>query len=168
MTSRAAHRSEHDSRGVSADSEVSRGTRAARLAGGLTVAAGALAVLAATFLPVLRIEIAGRVRSEFDRTGWDLHGPALVLLALAALALLIGALRGSLPAALAVDACGLAVLGFAVIGDLPDVGTRDLVESVFTIGTARAGSGAQAEVVGGVLLLLGGGILGFAAWSAAD
>lgn len=168
MTSRAAHRSEHDSRGDSADSRLSRGARAARLAGGLIVAAGALAAFAATLLPVLRIEIAGRIADRFDRTGWDLHGPALVLLGLAVLGLLVPALRGSLPAALAVAACGLAVLGFAVIGDLPEVGTRDLVESVYTIGTARAGFGAKAEVLGGVLLLLGGGVLSFAAWSVSD
>lgn len=168
MTARAAHRSEHDSRGLPADSAPSGGVRAARLGGLLIVLAGVLAALAATVLPVLRIEIAGRIRDEFDRTGWDLHGPALVLLALAALALLAPALRGSLPAALAVAACGLAILGFAVIGDLPDVGTRDLVESVYTIGTARAGTGAKAEVLSGVLLLLGGGVLAFGAWSAAD
>jgi hypothetical protein len=163
MTSRAAHRSEHDSRGVAADSRLSRGVRAGRAAGLIAGLAGVAALVAATLLPVLRLEVANRIRPALDRSGWDLHGPALLLLAALALALLVLALRGSLPAALAVGAVGLAALGIAVLADLPDVGRTDLVQEPYALGTVQAGAGAFAEIVGGVLLLASGGALGFAA-----
>jgi hypothetical protein len=142
--------------------------RAGRWAGLIAGLAGAAALVAATLLPVLRLEVLGRVRPALDRTGWDLHGPALLVLAALALVLLALALRGSLPAALALGAAGLAVLAIAVLGDLPDVGRTDLVQEPYALGTVQAGAGAFAEIIGGVLLLGAGGALAFAAASSAD
>jgi hypothetical protein len=142
--------------------------RAGRWAGLIAGLAGVAALVAATLLPVLRIEVVGRVRPALDRTGWDLHGPALLVLGALALLALVLALRGSLPAALAVGAAGAAALAIAVLGDLPDIGRTDLVEEPYALGTVQAGAGAFAEIVGGVLLLAAGGALGFAAATAAD
>jgi hypothetical protein len=121
--------------------------------------AGCAALVAATFLPVLRVAVDGRVAASLDRTGWDLHGPALLLIAALGAALLPAALRGSLAAALGVGVAGLAALGIAVIGDLPDVGATGLVGEGLREGRGEAGVGAYLEVLGGVLLLVAGGVL---------
>ena len=93
--SNATRRIDDESSRQRAQSPVSRGAGVARSAAAVAVVAGALAGLAATVLPVLRIEIAGRVLSSLDRTGWDLHGLALLALAGLAALLLPAAARGS-------------------------------------------------------------------------
>lgn len=154
-----ARRTGDDSRGAQARSGVSRGPAALRRAAAAGVLAGAAAAVVATFLPVLRVAADRELLPELDRSGWDLHGPALVALALMAVVALPAASRGSVAAALAVCACGLAVLGLAVLDDLPEIGGKGLVGADLLEGVTRAGAGAYAEVLAGVLLLLGGGVL---------
>ncbi len=158
--SSASHRSDVEySRGDRAERDPSRGLSAARGALALCGIAGIAGLIAATLSPIRRIEVAGHVRAAFDRTGWDLRGPALLLVAAVALVLLVAALRGSRPAALGVAVCGLVAIGIAVVGDLPDIGDHGLVGERLVEGTVTAGVGAFAEVLGGVLLLLAGGVL---------
>lgn len=159
--SHATRRIDDDSSRQRPQSPVSRGARAARRAAAAAVLAGALAALAATILPVLRIEIAGRVESSLDRTGWDLHGPALLALAALAVVLLPAAVRGSGLAAAVIVVAGLGIVGIAAATDLPDVGDSGLVGAQLVEGTAKAGAGAFAEALAGVLLVLGGGVLAF-------
>ena len=159
--SNATRRIDDDSSRQRAQSPVSRGAGVARSAAAVAVVAGALAGLAATVLPVLRIEIAGRVLSSLDRTGWDLHGLALLALAGLAALLLPAAARGSGVAAAVIVVAGLGIVGIAAATDLPDVGDTGLVGARLIEGTARAGAGAYAEALSGVLLVLGGGVLAF-------
>jgi len=159
--SNATRRIDDDSSRQRAQSPVSRGAGAARRAAAAAVLAGALAALAATVLPVLRIEIAGRVQSSLDRTGWDLHGPALLALAALAVVLLPAAARGSGIAAAVIVVAGLGIIGITAGLDLPDVGDTGLVGARLIEGTAKAGAGAYAEALAGVLLVLGGGVLAF-------
>ncbi len=150
------------------DDEYSRGDGAerpaARARATLAVCAfiGIASLVVATVAPVLRVETAGRIDVALDRTGWDVHGPALLLIAVVALVLLGLALRGSVAAALALAVCGLTALGIAIAADLPDIGSTGLVGTRLLTGTTRAGPGAYAEILGGVLLLASGGILAFA------
>jgi hypothetical protein len=86
------------------------------LRAGLAVAAvvGALGVLIATVTAVIRITIGTTTRvapAASAQTGWDRHGPALLLLALLGLWLLAAALRGAL---LLFAGGGLLALGAAV------------------------------------------------------
>ncbi len=149
------------------DDEYSRGdgverqAPAARAALAVCALIGIASLVVATLAPVLRVETSGRIDTALDRTGWDVHGPALLLIAIVALPLLGLALRGSLAAALALAACGLTALGIAVAADLPDIGSTGLVGAQLLTGTTRAGLGAYAEILGGVLLLVAGGILAF-------
>lgn len=160
--SNAARRSGDDSSSVQAGSGVARGTAALRRAAAAAVLAGAAAAVVATFLPVLRVAADRVLAPELDRSGWDLHGPALIALALMALVALPAATRGVTVAALAVCASGLVVLGLAVLDDLPEVGEQGLVGPELLEGVTRAGAGAYVEVLAGVLLLLGGGVLALA------
>jgi hypothetical protein len=159
--SNATRRIDDDSSRHRAQSPVSRGAQAARRAATATVLVGALAALAATVLPVLRVEIAGAVQPALDRTGWDLHGPVLIALALLAVLLLPAAARGASGAAAVIVVAGLVIIGITVIADLPDVGDSGLVGARLIEGTAKAGAGAYAEALAGVLLVLGGGVLAF-------
>ena len=120
---------------------------------------GAAALIAATFLPVLRISIDDEVVSGLDRTGWDEHGAALLALAIFALALLRPALRGSRPAALAIALAGIAALAIAVASDLPDIGDTGALGNRLEAGKVGAGFGAYAETLGGILLVAAGGML---------
>ena len=159
--SNVTRRIDDDSSRQRAQSPVSRGAGAARRAAAVAVLAGALAALAATVLPVLRIEIAGRAQSALDRTGWDLHGPALIALAGLAVLVLPAAARGSGLAAAVIVVAVLGIVGITAATDLPDVGDTGLVGARLIEGTARAGAGAYAEALSGVLLVLGGGVLAF-------
>jgi hypothetical protein len=157
--SSVARRSGDDSSSHQAGSGAGRGVSAARRAGAAAVVAGAAAAVLATFLPVLRVAADRELVPALDRSGWDLHGPALIALALLAVVALPAAVRGAVAAALAICVSGLVVLGLAVLDDLPDVGTKGLVGADLLEGVTRAGAGAYVEVLAGVLLVLGGGVL---------
>lgn len=123
------------------------------------VAAGIAALVAATFLPVLRISVNERVVTALDRTGWDEHGAALLALAAFAALMLAALLRGDggVAPALAIALCGLAVIAVVAASDLPDVGDVGAVGTRLQSGKVGTGLGAYAEALGGVLLLAGGG-----------
>jgi len=73
-----------------------------RLAVALAGAAGVLLLVVATFTTVIQIRVGTVTRIQgLDTafTGWDRHGPALLLLALVALLMLAGAVRGARPRA---------------------------------------------------------------------
>ena len=131
------------------------------------VAAGVIALVAATFLPVLRISVDEGVVTSLDRSGWDEHGAALLALAVFAALMLAALLRGEggdengreagSAAALAIALCGVAVIAIVIASDLPDVGEVGAVGTRLRSGEVGTGLGAYAETLGGVLLLAGGG-----------
>ena len=99
-------------------------------------------------------------RPSLDRTGWDLHGPALIGLG--------DPRRRPAPRRRprrrprpprSSRSPGLVLLGIVLLGDLPDVDDTGLVGGRLVEGTLRAGAGAYAEALAGVLVLLGGGVL---------
>jgi hypothetical protein len=119
-------------------------------------AGGVALVVVATFTTVVGIRVGTTTRlAELDTelSGCDRHGAALLVLALLGAVMLVGAWRGSRPAALAVAATGLAALGIALIGDAPDVHDTGLVGSLYEDAVASPGAGFVCELVGGALLL---------------
>lgn len=155
----APRRVDDDSSTRAPDSQVSRGASAARRGAGAAVVLGALAAIAATVLPVLRVAVDRELQPALDRSGWDLHGPALIILAVLALLLLPAAVRGMTAAAGLITLCGAILLGIVLLGDLPDINDTGLVAKSLVEGTLRAGAGAYAEALAGVLIVLGGGVL---------
>jgi hypothetical protein len=123
-------------------------------------AVGALALVAATFATVIEIRVGTTTRLVQAQTvfsGWDRHGPALLLLAAFAALLLTGAARASRPAMAAVLVCGVAALGIALIWDLPDVHDTGEVGDLYSEASASPKAGYYLETAGGALLLLSGG-----------
>ncbi len=133
--------------------------RAALAAAGL---AGALLLIVATFTAIIEITVETTTRGvDLDATqsGWDRHGPALIVLALLALWLLAAALRGVRVAMTGLALTGLVALAIAVHWDRPHVHETGSVGEVYTEATAQPGTGYYLETLGGVLLVLSGSAL---------
>ncbi len=130
--------------------------RAALAAAGL---AGALLLIVATFTPIIKITVettTSGVDLDSAQSGWDRHGPALIVLALLALWLLTTALRGTRIAMTGLALAGLVALAIAVHWDRPHVHETGSVGEVYTEATAQPGTGYYLETLGGLLLLLSG------------
>lgn len=130
------------------------------VAAGLALLAVALLVLA-EFSTVLRVVVGSLETEKRTVSGGGNHGYALLVVAVAAVPLVLWALRGARAAAGGVAALGVAALLVALAIDLPD--TREsgkLPESVaFEDAQAQAGPGLTLEILGGVGLLVAGGLL---------
>jgi hypothetical protein len=124
-------------------------------------AAGAALLAAATFLAVIEIAVGGTsnlaARADTRLTGWERHGPALLLLGAFAAALAVGAARGARPAMAALVACGLAALVLVLVADLPDLDETGLIGALYADAEANPGPGWYAETAGALLLVLAGG-----------
>jgi hypothetical protein len=154
---------EHDSRAMPAPNratELPRGTRFALALAGL---AGVAALAAATAATVIRITVGTTTRLanlDTELSGWERHGPALLVIAAFALVMVLGALRGAPPAAVAVFACGLAALVVALGLDLPHLDDTGQVGRLYTDASAGPEVGFWLELLGGVLLVAcGSGLL---------
>jgi hypothetical protein len=133
--------------------------RAALAGAGL---AGALLLVVATFTTIIEITVETTTRGvDFDaaQSGWDRHGPALIVLALLALWLLAIALRGTRIAMTGLALTGLVALAIAVHWDRPHVHDTGSVGDVYEEATAEPGTGYYLETLGGVLLLVSGSAL---------
>jgi hypothetical protein len=97
--------------------------------------------------------------ADTSQSGWDRHGPALVLLALLALFLLAAALRGARVAMAGLIAVGIAVLAIAWLSDRPHIHDTGSVGDVYAEAVADPGAGYYLETLGGALVLLSGGAL---------
>src|SRR3954452_11886701 len=131
------------------------------LRGGLVVAglAGVAALVLATFSTVIRITVGTTTRlANLDTglSGWERHGPALLVIGAFALVMLVGALRGARPAMLAVVACGLAALVVALGLDLPHLDDTGQVGRLYADASAGPEIGFWLEVCGGALLVVCG------------
>jgi hypothetical protein len=128
-------------------------------------AAGVICLLLATFTTVIEIKVGTTTRlpgRDTHLSGWDRHGPALLIIAVFAAAMVAGALRGARPAMIALAVLGLVVLAIAVVGDVPDLNETGFIGEVYEDAAAVPEAGFYLETLGGVLLLAGGGILALA------
>jgi hypothetical protein len=106
--------------------------------------AGALLLVVATFATIIEITVETTTRGvDFDaaQSGWDRHGPALIVLALLALWLLTAALRGIRIAMTGVALTGIVALAIAVHWDRSHVHDTGSVGEVYTEATANPGTG---------------------------
>jgi hypothetical protein len=129
---------------------------------GLLVAglAGVGALVGATLTTVIRITVGTTTRLaslDTELSGWDRHGPALLVIAGFALVMLLGAYgRGARPAMAAVAVCGAAALVVALGFDLPHLDDTGQVGRLYDDASAAAAAGFWLEVAGGVLLVAAG------------
>lgn len=155
-----------------AEGDDSKGPNAARASSGviLTVRlvlavlglAGAVLLLVASFTTVIEITVGTTskvIDADTAQSGWDRHGPALILLGLLALFLLFAGLRGARVALTGLVVVGVASLAIAWAWDRPHVHDTGSVGEVYADATADPGTGYYLETLGGALLLLVGGSL---------
>jgi hypothetical protein len=132
-----------------------------RAIAGLLAVAGVALLVVAEFSVVVRVVVGSLETEKRVVTGHANHGYALLVVAVAALPMLLGALRGARAAAGALVALGAVALVVALAIDLPK--TREsgqLAESaVFEDARAQAGPGFVLEIAGGAALVLAGGLL---------
>src|SRR4051812_11545684 len=125
---------------------------------GLLIAgcAGVAALVAATFTTVIRITVGATTRLaalDTHLSGWDRHGPALLVIAAFALVMLVGAVRrGARPAVIAVIVCGAAALLVALAFDAPRLDDTGQVGRLYADASAGPGVGFWLELAGGALL----------------
>jgi hypothetical protein len=134
------------------------------LRGALTIAGltGAVLLVVASFTTIIAITVETTSRAlhaDTTQSGWDRHGPALILLALLALWLLAVALRGSRMAMAGLALAGIVSLVIAVSWDRPHIHDTGSVGDVYEQATADPGTGYYLETLGGALLLFCGGAL---------
>jgi hypothetical protein len=152
----------HDSKRMSPFSPAIRPSGALRTAAVAAGVVGAAMLGVATFGTVVSITVGTTSRlANLDTalSGWDRHGPALLVVAAFALVMLVGAVRGARPAAVAVLVCGLVALVIAPTFDAPGLGDTGQVGELYTDARAGAGAGFWLEVAGGALLVVSGGAL---------
>ena len=103
-----------------------------------------------------------------ELSGFERHGGAFLLLAALAMLMAWGAgMGGSLPAALALVAVGVVVIGWALLVDLPVTDETGAIGISFEGATAKAGPGLTMELVAGALAL-GAGVTALLARSRPD
>src|SRR3954454_11373333 len=148
-----------NSRGMGASKraiQLPDGARAGLVLAGLL---GVAALVGATFSTVIRITVGTTTRLanlDTSLSGWERHGPALLVIAGLALVMLVGAARGALPAAVAVLACGVAALVVVVAFDVPHLDDTGQVGQLYSDASAAPGAGFWLELCGGALVAVSG------------
>ena len=97
-------------------------------------AAGVICLLLATFATVIEIKVGTTTKvpdHDTHLSGWDRHGPALLVIAAFAAAMVVGAARGARPAMAALAVLGLVALLIAVVGDVPDLDETGFIGQVY-------------------------------------
>src|SRR5690348_7283806 len=151
--------SEDNSRGMAAPNRATARPRGARAGLVLVGLAGVAALVIATFATVIRITVGTTTRLanlDTELSGWERHGPALLVIGAFALLMLAGAVRGARPAMVAVFACGLAALVVALGLDLPHLDDTGQVGRLYTDASAGPEIGFWLELLGGLLLVVSG------------
>lgn len=133
----------------------------ARRAGTVVASVGVLLLVVAEFTTVYEVTVGSLEVVTRSRTGGENHGYALLVVAVVAALMALGALRGGTrPPALALVVLGVVALAVALAVDLPDTrGSGGLPESLaYEQARARAGPGLGLEIAGGALLVVAGGM----------
>jgi hypothetical protein len=130
---------------------------AARVLGAVALA-GALLLLAAELSPLYTVVVGALGTPRRSVSAGSHHGYALALVALAAVVMTLGALRGAPAAAVALAVLGAVALIVALAIDLPATrATGTLREAIsFADARARAGRGLALEIAGAAALLVAG------------
>jgi hypothetical protein len=122
-------------------------------------AIGAILLVASEFSTITHVKVITVVLKGTEVSGFDQNSGAMLIVGLAALPMLYGAVRvASRPAMAAAALLGLIALLIALIGDLPEVtkvGT--VVRASYEEAKASPQAGFYFETLGAVLLLLSGG-----------
>jgi hypothetical protein len=137
-------------------------TNGLRLGLAAIASVGAICLLLATFATIIEIKVGTTTKvpdHDTHLSGWDRHGPALLIIAVFALLMVAGALRGARPAMIALVVLGLAALLIAVVGDVPDLNKTGFIGEVYEDAAAGPKAGFYLETLGAVLLLAGGGLM---------
>jgi hypothetical protein len=132
------------------------GVRAGLVLAGLL---GIAALVGATFSTVIRITVGTTTRLanlDTSLSGWERHGPALLVIAGLALVMLVGAARGARPAAIALSVCGVAALVVVLAFDLPHLDDTGQVGQLYSDASAAPGVGFWLELGGGALVAASG------------
>jgi hypothetical protein len=151
--------SQDNSRGMAAPKRAIRlpdGVRLGLFAAGL---AGVAALVLATFSTVIRITVGTTTRLanlDTELSGWDRHGPALLVVAALALVMLVGAVRGARPAMAAVLVCGVAALFVVLAFDVPHLDDTGQVGRLYSDASAGPEVGFWLELGGAALLCFAG------------
>jgi hypothetical protein len=128
----------------------------------------AVLMVLADFLPIVSVDVAGgscevindtspQLADACEQSGFERHGPALVLLAPVVAAMAWGAGRGgSRPAAAALLALGVVVLAIALLIDLPVTDDTGAIGPRFEGAEADAETGFTLELVAGTLAAVAG------------
>ncbi len=94
---------------------------------------------------------------DCSQTGFERSSVALLLLGLLTFAMGSGAAFGrSRPAAIALIAIGVVVLGITLLSDLPASDDTGLIGRDYAEASASAGAGLWFELIGGLLAVLAG------------
>lgn len=132
--------------------------------------AAALLMVLVDFLPVVSVDVASGscevindsspdLADLCEQSGFERHGPALLLLGLLTALLAFGAgLAGSRPAALALAGVGAVVLGIALLADLPVTDDTGAIGPRFEGASAQAEIGFTLELVAGALAVAAGAL----------
>lgn len=128
----------------------------------------ALLLVATEFTAVASVDVASgsceviqdtdpALADRCELSGFERNGGSFLLLALLAAVMAWGAgLGGSRPAAVALLAVGVLVLGWALLVDLPVTDETGALGSNFEGASASAGTGFTLELLGGALALAAG------------
>lgn len=138
------------------------GTRAARAVLALLGLLGAVLLVVSTFSTVVKIKVLTTTQvagQDTSISGNDLHGIALIAVAVFGLLMLYGAVRGARPAMAALAATGLLALGLVIGLDVPELNNTGQLSEFYEDVTAGASTGFYYETLGAVLLLLSGGLM---------
>ena len=125
----------------------------------LAAIVGAILLIVSEFLPLFKIYVGTLETVKDSRVGWRNHGFAMLLLGIASIPMLLGALRGARPAMWALAAIGLIAIVVALTVDLPNATDEGHYGELYESAEARPTSGFFVETLGGVLLLASGGML---------
>jgi hypothetical protein len=105
----------------------------------------------------LPVTTSAKVRDACSLSGHEQHHFALLILGLVAIAMAVGSAIGrSRPAAFALFAIGLVVLGIALIGDRTTIHDTRGLDILFEHPKGVAGSGYSLEILAGALAVLTG------------
>jgi hypothetical protein len=130
--------------------------------------AGALLLVGSQFATVISVDVASgscETLNDTDPTlaercvqsGFERHGPAFALLAVAILAMALWADR-SRPAALGLLALGAVAVAIALLGDLPASRETGVIGRNYAGAEGQAGAGLWLEAVGGALAVAAGAV----------
>ena len=132
--------------------------------------AAAVLLLATEFSTVASVDVASgscevihdtdpALADRCELSGFERHGGALLLIGVFAILMAWGAgIGASRPAAMALVAVGLVVLGVGLLRDLPESGKTGAIGPRFAGAEGRKGAGLYLELVGGALAVAAGGL----------